>query len=126
MMQMLFCNITDKNVLKSLLQVHYQSLNLQKLLSYSVRISDFTHSYVESMKRSAHLLFKACCLFNQRVKPSLWILCNVAPVNGEQCVKNYGFCLGCNTMEGREQKQKISKYAENTTVQNRWPVIFRH
>ena len=30
-------------------------------------------------------------------------------------------------MEGREQKhQKISKYAENTTIQNRWPMIFRH
>ena len=28
-------------------------------------------------------------------------------------------------MEGREQKhKKISKYAENTTIQNRWPVIF--
>ena len=30
-------------------------------------------------------------------------------------------------MEGREQKyQKISKYAENTTIQNRWPMILRH
>ena len=30
-------------------------------------------------------------------------------------------------MEGREQKhQKNSKYAENTTEQNRWPLIFRH
>lgn len=39
----------------------------------------------------------------------------------------YGFGLGCNTMEGREHKhQRIAKYAENTTVQNRWPLIFRH
>ena len=30
-------------------------------------------------------------------------------------------------MEGREQKhQAISKYSNNTTVQNRWPMIFRH
>ena len=30
-------------------------------------------------------------------------------------------------MEGREQKhQTIAKYAENTTFQNRWPLIFRH
>ena len=30
-------------------------------------------------------------------------------------------------MEGREQKhQSIAKYAENTTHQNRWPLIFRH
>ena len=79
------------------------------------------------MKRSGHLLFKACCLFDQRVTPSLWTLCNIAPVNAEQCLKSHAFGLGCNTMEGREQKhQKISKYAENTTVQKRWPMIFRH
>lgn len=68
--QMLFSDITDKNILKRLLQVYYQSLNLRKRLSYSVRISDFTHSDLESMKRIAHLLFKACCLFDQRVTPS--------------------------------------------------------
>ena len=79
------------------------------------------------MKRSAHLLFKTCCLFDQRVTPSLLTPCNVAPVNAEQCLKSYAFRLGYNTMEGREQKhQKTSKYAENTTVQNRWPMIFRH
>ena len=115
---MLFSNITDKYVLKRLLQVHYQSLNLRKLLLYSVRISDFTHSDLENMKRSAHLLFKTCCLFDQRFTPSLWTLRNIAPVNAEQCPKSYGFGLGCNAMESREQKhQKISKYAENTTVQ---------
>ena len=92
-----------------------------------MRISDFNHSDLESMKKSAHLLFKACCLFDQRVTPSLLTPCNVAPVNAEQCLKSYVFRLGYNTMEGREQKhQKISKYAENTTVQNRWPMIFRH
>ena len=70
LMQMLFSDITDKNILKRLLQVYYQSLNLRKLLSYSVRISEFTHSDLESMKRIAHLLFKACCLFDQRITPS--------------------------------------------------------
>ena len=30
-------------------------------------------------------------------------------------------------MEGREQKhQMISRYVENTTVQNKWPLILRH
>ena len=92
-----------------------------------MRISDFNQRDLESMKRSAHLLFKTCCLFDQRVTPSLLTPCNVAPVNAEQCLKSYAFRLGYNTMEGREQKhQKISKYAENTTVQNRWPMIFRH
>ena len=85
---------------------------------HAVRISDFNHSDLESMKRSAHLLFKACCLFDQRVTPSLLTPLNVTPVNAEQCLKSCGFCLGYNCMEGRKQKhQKISKYAENTTVQ---------
>ena len=70
MMQMLFSDITDKNILKRLLQVHYQSLNLRKLLSYPVGISNFTHSDLESMKRNSHLLFETCCLFDQRVTPS--------------------------------------------------------
>ena len=26
----------------------------------------------------------------------------------------------------RTKASKISKYAENTTIQNRWPMIFRH
>ena len=94
---------------------------------HAVRISDFNHSDLESMKRSAHLLFKACCLFDQTVTPSLLTPCNVAPVNSEQGLKSYGFRLGYYTMEGMEQKhKKISKYAENSTVQNSWPMIFRH
>ena len=68
LIQMLFSNTTDKNVLKRLLQVHYQSLNLRKRLPYSVRISDFTHTDLESIKRIAHLLFKAYCLFEGYTK----------------------------------------------------------
>ena len=66
-------------------------------------------------------------LFDQNVTPSLWTLCNVVPFNTEQCFKSYKFGLGSNFMEGREQKhQKISKYAENTTIENRWTMIFWH
>ena len=71
LIQMLFSNITDKSVLKRLSQVSYQSLNLWKILSYSVRGSDFTHSDLDSMKRGGHFLFKAYCLFEGRVTPSL-------------------------------------------------------
>ena len=57
----------------------------------------------------------------------MWTLCNVAPYNAEECLVQYSLGLGCNTMEGREQKhQRIAKYAENTTFQNRWPLIFTH
>ena len=53
------------------------------------------------MKKSARLLYKVCFLFDQIVKPSIWTLCNAAPVNAEQCFKSYGFSLGCNTMEAK-------------------------
>ena len=66
-----------------------------------MRISDFTHSALESMKRSTNLLFMAFPSFNQRVTPSLRTLCNVTPVNAEQCLKSYGFRLSFNTVEGR-------------------------
>ena len=123
LIQMLIANISNKVVLKRLHQIHFQSIHLRYLLSYSVRISDFSQVDLDEMKKEAHLLFKACCLFDQKVTPSLWTLCN----NAEQCFKSYRPGLSCNTMEGREQKhQKISKYAENTTIQNRWPMIFRH
>ena len=44
-----------------------------------------------------------------------------------KALSEYGLGLGCNTMEGREQKyQCIAKYAENSTHQNRWDYIFLH
>ena len=58
---------------------------------------------------------------------SLSAVCNAPPVHAEICLKSYGFALGRNTMEGREQThQMIAKYSENTTSQNRWSMIFRH
>ena len=124
---MLIANISDKGVLKRLHQIHFQSIHFRYLLSYSVRISDFSQADLDQMIKEAHLLFKVCCLFDQKVTPSLWTLCNVGPFNAEQCFKSHKFRLGCSTMEGREQKhQKVSKYAENTTIQNRWSIIFRH
>ena len=79
------------------------------------------------MKKTATDLFKMCCVFDSKISPSLWTVCNASPVHAEICLKSYGFGLGCNTMEGREQKhQMIPKYSENTTPQDRWSMIFRH
>ena len=73
---------------------------------------------LDKMKEEGHLLFKAYFLFHQKVIPSLWTLCNVGIFNTEECFKSQKFGLGRNTVEEREQKhQKISKYAENTTIQ---------
>ena len=117
LIQMLIANVSNKVVLKRLHQIHFHSIHRRYLLSYSVRISDFSQVDLDEMKKEEHLLFKACCLFDQKVTPSLCTLWNIGPFNDEQCFKSYRPGLSCNTMEGREQKHpKISKYAENTTI----------
>ena len=79
------------------------------------------------MKHEALYLFKCCCLFDSKISPSRWTLCNAVPFYADKCLNMYKMGLGCNSMEYREQKhQMISKYAENSTYQNRWPMIFRH
>ena len=61
-----------------------------------------------------------CCLFDSKMSPSLWKVCNASPVHAELCLKSYGFGLGYNIMEGLVQKdQMIAKYSKNTTPQNR-------
>ena len=123
----LLCNVSAEQVKFRLHQIFHQSNLLRKVVSYSVRIESFNEEILHEMIRSCQDLFKACCLFDQRISPSLWTLCNAAPYHSNITLQEYGFGLGCNTMEGREQKhQRIKKYADNTTYQCRWPLIFRH
>ena len=54
-------------------------------------------------------------------------MCKAVPYHAKLTLSEYGLGLGVNCMEGREQKhQAIAKYLNNTTAQNRWPLIFRH
>jgi len=100
-----------------------KSPNDWKPWNYFKRLSDAE----KVSKKKGSILFKASCLFDQSVYPSLWTVCNSAPVHAKVCYNAYSFGFGCNTMEGRVQKhQAISKYAHNTTYQHRWPLIFRH
>ena len=102
-------------------------IQLRHIISYSVRVTHFDESILKNMKACCSKLFKSRSLTEDHISPSLWTLCNAAPYHAELTLKEYGLGLGINTMEGREQKhQAISKYSNNTTVQNRWPMIFRH
>ena len=127
LIRMLLNEINDRNLSLKVLAVHLQSINLRQLLSYSVRITDFDLETLDEMRQEALFLFRCCCVFDAKISPSLWTLCNVAPFHAGKYLSLYNMGLGCNTMEGREQKhQMITKYAGNTTYQNRWPMIFRH
>ena len=126
LIKMLLGEIKEEKIKLKILEVHLQSIHLQNLLSYTLRISDSDLQDLRKMKHEAFYLFKCCCLFNSKILPSLWTLCNIAPFHVDKCLNMYKMVLGFNTMEGREQKhQMISKYAENSTYQNTWPMIFR-
>ena len=72
-------------------------------------------------------LFRACCLYDSSIPPSMCCFLLVAPLHCQESLEQLNLGLGINTVEGQERKhQIIKKYSDNTTVQNRWPHIFRH
>ena len=100
---------------------------MRKLISYSVRLVNFSQSDIDDNILCGRKLFEACCKHSTTMSPSLWVLCIAAPQHAKMTFSSYGLGLGVNSMEPREQKhQRIKKYAENTTPQNKWPMIFRH
>ncbi len=120
-------DMKNKEVITQVLEIFHCSLLLRKIVSLSVRIEQFDHVLLQEMKAHCKELFKCCCVFFKSQTPSCWTLTQVVPVHAQQTLEKYGFGLGCNSMEGREQKhQCITKYAENTTFKNRWQQIFRH
>ena len=118
--------INNESKLK-LHQLFFCSLFYRRVINYSVRIDDYDTVMQNELEKNASCLYKACCLFYPRISVSLWVLSNALPVHASETYRLYGYGIGCNTMEAREQKhQQIAKYSENTTVQNRWSQIFRH
>ena len=120
-------NAAPAKIIHRVHEVCYQSILLRKVVSYSVRVVNFDKKVLQNFENESYDLFKACCILDQNVSPSLWTLCKAAPVHAAVTYKDYGLGLGVNTMEGREQKhQAIKRYAEKTTFQDRWGRIFRH
>ena len=104
-----------------------QLIYLRKMVSYSVRLLDFSSGDLEDMINVGKELFKANCMLEMNTIPSMWVLCNISPFHAKTTLSLCGLGLGVNSMEPREQKhQRLKKYAENTTVCNKWPMMFRH
>ena len=117
----------DSQKKKMFFRTYYQLIYVRKLVSYSVRLLNFSQSDLDDNILCGRKLFVACCKHYTAMSPSLWVLCNAAPNHAKLTFSSYGFGLGVNSMEPREQKhQRIKKYSENTTPQNKWPMIFRH
>ena len=57
----------------------------------------------------------------------MFCLTKVMPAHAKLCFTKFNFGIGCNTMEGREQKhQKVEKYQHHSTFDRRWQMAFRH
>ena len=48
------------------------SINLRRLISYTVRVQDIAMDDVNEMEHLAKKMFKLCCLHDDSMSPSLW------------------------------------------------------
>ena len=127
LISMLFDNILIEKWRIRLIVIFILSIDLRKLISYTVRVKDIIMEDVIKMELVAKKMFKLCCLHDKSMSPSLWTLCVITPVHTKSIFTKLGLGLGLNSMEGREQKhQKIYKYMQNSTVLERWQFVFRH
>ena len=84
-------NVISEPVILHFHKIYIQFINLCKVVSYTVRIEDFNSDILSDVEK--------CCAI-------LWTICNEAPYHAQITYKEYGLALGCNTMEGREQKHQ--------------------
>ena len=119
--------VSNHDTLKKLHEVIFISVELRATISLSARIENIDSNDLACLKEHSGNVYKSCALTQPRVSPSIWTMGVAVPFYANKTYQDYGFGLGCNTMEDREQKhQCISKYSENSTFQNRWDYIFRH
>ena len=93
-------------------------------LCFILFLLHFSMSKISVLWKNSQLLFKICCIFDQKIWPILWILCNASPFHSKVFLRSYRFGLSRNTMRYLEQKHKLmSKSSENITPQNGWSMI---
>lgn len=93
-------------------------------LCFILFLLHFSMSKISVLWKNSQLLFKICCIFDQKIWPILWILCNASPFHSKVFLRSYWFGLSRNTMRYLEQKHKLmSKSSENITPQNGWSMI---
>ena len=125
LVSMLFDKISIENCRDRLMVIFMLSINLRRLISYTVRVQDITMDDVNEMEHVAKKMFKLCCLHDNSMSPSLWTLCIITPVHTKDIFTKLGLGLGVNSMEGREQKhQKIYKYMQNSTLLECWQYLY--
>ena len=78
------------DALTQLFQTCYMSLLLRKVISYSVRITDFNAEDLVDCKKVCRDLFEAVCSFDSTITPSMWVLTNMSHVHAKITFEKYG------------------------------------
>ena len=100
---------------------------MRKIISFSARITSVTEEEIAQIEKDAYQLFHSCVYYGSRLSPTMFCLTKVMPAHAKLCFTKFNFGIGCNTMEGREQKhQKVEKYQHHSTFDRRWQMAFRH
>ena len=116
--------VQSSDVVK-LLRIHWQCVCLWQPVSYSVRIRNITEEDLLRCEELASKMHMSCAKFDMTYSPTMWNLCNI--MHSRRTFEDYGFGIGCNTMEGREQKhQMLVKYQAHSTFAKRWQMTFLH
>ena len=101
-------------------------LCLRDIVSYFSRL-EISDEEVGKLKALCLDYFRANCLYQAKVNPTVWTIGHVVPAHTLDMKKKYGLGLGLNSMEGREAKHiAIAKYSTNTNYHKRWEQIFLH
>ena len=75
LISMLFDNILIEKWRIRLIVIFILSIDLRKLISYTVWVKDIIMEDVIEMELVAKKMFKLCCLHDKSMSPSLWTLC---------------------------------------------------
>ena len=125
--QHLLTIVTKPSSVIRLHQIFYQCILLRHLVSYSVRILNWSSLMLNDFCLLSRKHFIALCKFDLNVTPSSWTLTNVAPQHCQQIYNQFSVGLGINTMEARENKHlHLKKYMKNSQPQKKWSSAFLH
>lgn len=126
LINLVFNSVGEEDKCK-LLVIHRSLILLRRLISISARITDISEEELDAAELDATELSTMAVHKFSTSSPTMWCMTHVMVPHSRETYRKYKFGLGCNTMEGREQKhQKIAQYHHHSTFQQRWEKAFRH
>ena len=107
LIKILIDDIKHPNSQQRLYQLFLQFFHLRHIVSFIARIESFDETSLNLLQHHCQSLFKLSIIYDLgKPSPSLWAICKAVPYHARMTLADYGFGLGANSMEGREQKHQ--------------------